>query len=60
MEETVGEIIKKARITFGLTQAQLANQCGLMQIEISRIENNQIEPSKFQLASLNNVLNIKD
>lgn len=44
MEKTIAEQIYQARITAGLTQQELADQCGISRTNIYRIESGIIDP----------------
>lgn len=44
-DEKIGEIVKKARISKGLTIKQLAERSGVNPTTISRVENDKRRPS---------------
>lgn len=55
----VGSKVKHARDACNLTQVQLAEQTGLPQSHISRIENGRLSPSRVTLEKLAPVLGLK-
>jgi transcriptional regulator with XRE-family HTH domain len=50
------EIIKELRIKKGLTQQQLADECGITLRTIQRIENGEVKPSLHSLNTIGRVL----
>lgn len=54
----VGKQIKEARKKAGLTQAQLAEKCGLATITIRQYESGKREPNMGQIVNLASALNI--
>lgn len=55
---TVGERIRKARKSSGLTQIQLAAKLGISPVNISQLENDQREPKTETLQRIAEALNI--
>ncbi|MEM9052962.1 MAG: helix-turn-helix domain-containing protein, partial [Bacteroidota bacterium] len=53
----LGARIRESRMKKGLTQAELAEQSGLTERTIQRIENHDTEPSNHSLKKLGEVLN---
>lgn len=53
----LGENIKKARKTAGVTQKELAERLQVYQKDISRWENNELVPSAINLARICRELN---
>lgn len=54
-----GEEIRKARISKGYTQANLALKSGMTQPQIARIENNDTQPRINTLIKISNALDLK-
>lgn len=54
-----GEEIRKARISKGYTQANLALKSGMTQPQIARIENNDTQPRISTLIKISNALDLK-
>lgn len=55
---SIGEKIKKARISAGLSQLELANQCGLSLSFLGHIERGSRRMSLETLTTLCNILNL--
>ena len=55
---TIGETIKKARISKGLTQTKLAKKSGVANFTISLWETNKAYPSIIPLICIADVLNV--
>lgn len=55
----IGQAIKDKRIELGLTQVQLAEQCGILDKTISKIENGKFSQSADLIEKICNVLNLK-
>jgi transcriptional regulator with XRE-family HTH domain len=55
----IGEIIREARLTAGLTQAQLAEKAGMVQPAIARLENGKMDPTIRTLIRIANALGKK-
>jgi len=53
----LGARIKELRIKEGLTQVELAEKTGLTERTIQRIENHEVEPSKYSLKKIGEILN---
>ena len=47
-KQPFGELLKKLRLSRGLTQRQLAEQTGLAQSEISRLESRTTMPGSYR------------
>ncbi len=56
--ETIGELIKRARETKGMTQKELANEVGMAQSSISLIESGKQSPSGDAMRQIANVLGL--
>ena len=52
----LGDKIKSARSTKGITQKELATRTGLTERTIQRIENHEVEPSVYSLNKISEVL----
>ena len=58
-KETVGSVLKKARLAKGLTQVELAEQAGVHINTYARVERDEQEPSFDTIRRLTSVLGIK-
>lgn len=58
MSKTMGKLIKEARMKEGLTQAQLAELCGLATITIQQYERDKRQPRRDQLEVIAQNLNV--
>lgn len=52
--DTVGGLIREARLVRGLTQAELARRAGMAQPNLSRLEHDEVSPSLSVLARVAN------
>ena len=56
---SVGDHIKNARKSAGLTQKELAEKCGTAEITIRQYESNKREPRNEQLMKIARILNVE-
>ena len=56
---SVGDHIKNARKSAGLTQKELAEKCGAAEITIRQYESNKREPRNEQLMKIARILNVE-
>jgi transcriptional regulator with XRE-family HTH domain len=54
----IGDNLKRLRTREALTQAQVAEQAGIAEITLSRIERNQTDPHMSTIRKLARVLNV--
>jgi transcriptional regulator with XRE-family HTH domain len=57
-DKTLGQVLKEARVSIGITQTQLAERLGTQQPVISQWENNATAPTVEQRARITQVLGI--
>lgn len=58
-QQTLGNIIWKARIQLGLSRRELAIKIGTDHIYLSKLENNHVEPTSELIELLAGVLGLK-
>ena len=51
-KETKGHLIKRIRLINGITQTQMAKRLGVIQSNVSRWENGEVEPSDLTMAKI--------
>ena len=56
---SVGDHIKNARKSAGMTQKELAEKCGAAEITIRQYESNKREPRNEQLMKIARILNVE-
>lgn len=56
MSNTIGSIVRSARLSHGLSQQALGDECGVSQAAISFIELGKGEPSVVTLVRIGSVL----
>lgn len=56
---SVGDHIKNARKSAGITQKELAEKCGAAEITIRQYESNKREPRNEQLMKIARILNVE-
>ena len=52
LKETKGHLIKRIRLFNGITQVQMAKRLGVIQSNISRWENGEVEPTDLTMAKI--------